>query len=129
MKKTLFKPNSKIGENFDFSKLHEMLLQKINYFYKTYIRHIKKIQNVLDNTKVFEYIRQDVEEFIKNEKEKYSFSSKNLSDKNYSDLDLKNLMIINFFRCLGGRNPFLKSNMAGETMDLFLNQEEKEEEH
>ena len=44
-------------------------------------------------------------------------------------MDIKNLMIVDFFRSLGGRNPFLKSSMQGEKMDMYLKGgEEKEDE-
>lgn len=126
MKKALFKPNSKIGENFELAKFQEMLLKKIHYFYKTYIRHVKKINGVTDNSRVYELIKIDVDEYNeKKEKEKWALNATNLGDKQYDDMDLKNLMIVEFFRELGGRNPFLKMTMQGDKMDMYLNQEDE----
>jgi hypothetical protein len=127
MKKALFKPNSKIFENFEFSKLQEMLLKKINYFYKTYIRYLKRIYNENLNEKIYELIQRDISEYTLKANSRFNLSSTNLAEKIYDDIDLKNLMIIEFFRSLGGINPFLKVTMAGEQMDNYLKQEDEEE--
>jgi hypothetical protein len=130
MKKALFKPTSKIGENFEVAKFQEMMLKKIHFFYKSYIRHLKKLNGVNDNSKVYELIKKDVEEYRETkDKDRYALNVENLSDNQYEDMDIKNLMIVDFFRSLGGRNPFLKSSMQGEKMDMYLNGgEEKEDE-
>jgi hypothetical protein len=123
MKKALFKPNSKVFENFEFSKLQEMLLKKINYFYKTYIRYLKRIYELTDNNKIYEIIKKDVTEF--NQKtEKYNLTSGNLDEKDYDDLDLKNSMIVEFFRNLSGRNPFLKNTIQVDNMENYLNMDD-----
>jgi hypothetical protein len=127
MKKALFKPNSKIGENFEYAKLHEMLLKKINYFYKTYLRYLKKLNGVTDNSRILDLIKKDIEEYKETNLEKYKLSATNLGDKQYEELDLKNLMVVEFFRSLNGRNPFLKSSMQDENMEKYMNQEDKEE--
>jgi hypothetical protein len=124
MKKALFKPNSKVYENFEFSKLQEMLLKKINYFYKTYIRYLKRFYNENDNNKIYDLIQKDIAEGTTNMANKFSFSGANLGQKVYDDLDLKNLMIIDFFRNLGGVNPFLKVTMVGEQMENYLKQDD-----
>jgi len=127
MKKALFKPNSKIFENFEFSKLQEMLLKKINYFYKTYIRYLKRVYDLTDNNKIYEIIKKDVLEF--NQKsDKYNLTSVNLEEKDYDDLDLKNSMIIEFFRNLSGRNPFLKNTIQVDNMDNYLNMDDDNKE-
>jgi hypothetical protein len=128
MKKALFKPTSKIGENFEISKFQEMILKKIHFFYKTYIRHLKKINNINDNSRVYELIKKDVEEYnIKKDKDRYALNTENLSDNQFEDMDIKNLMIVDFFRSLGGRNPFLKSSMQTEKMEMYLNNEKEDE--
>jgi hypothetical protein len=128
MKKALFKPTSKIGENFEISKFQEMILKKIHFFYKTYIRHLKKINNINDNSRVYELIKKDVEEYnLKKDKDRYALNTENLSDNQFEDMDIKNLMIVDFFRSLGGRNPFLKSSMQTEKMELYLNNEKEDE--
>ena len=128
MKKALFKPNSKVFENFEFSKLQEMLLKKINYFYKTYIRYLKRIYELTDNNKIYEVIKKDVTEF--NQKnDKYNLTSVNLDEKDYDDLDLKNSMIIEFFRNLSGRNPFLRNTIQADNMDHYLNMDDNNKEN
>jgi hypothetical protein len=120
MKKALFKPNSKVFENFEFSKLQEMLLKKINYFYKTYIRYLKRIYELNDNNKIYEIILKDVTDF--NQKtDRFNLTSVNLDVKDYDDLDLKNSMIIEFFSNLSGRNPFLKNTIQVDNMENYLN--------
>ena len=128
MKKALFKPTSKIGENFEISKFQEMILKKIHFFYKTYIRHLKKLNNINDNSRVYELIKKDVEEYnLKKDKDRYALNKENLSDSQFEDIDIKNLMIVDFFRSLGGRNPFLKSSLQSEKMELYLNNEKDDE--
>ncbi len=128
MKKALFKPTSKIGENFEISKFQEMILKKIHFFYKTYIRHLKKLNNINDNSRVYELIKKDVEEYnLKKDKDRYALNKENLSDSQFEDIDIKNLMIVDFFRTLGGRNPFLKSSLQSEKMELYLNNEKDDE--
>lgn len=127
MKKALFKPNSKVFENFEFSKLQEMLLKKINYFYKTYIRYLKRINELTDNNKIYEIIKKDVNEF--NQKtDRFNLTSMNLEEKDYDDLDLKNSMIIEFFRNLSGRNPFLKNTIQVDNMENYLNMDDDNKE-
>ena len=127
MKKALFKPNSKIGENFEYSKLNDMLLKKINYFYKTYIRFLKKLNGVSDNTGILDLIEKDVEDYKESSLEKYKLTASNLGEKYYEDLDLKNIMIVEFFRSLKGRNPFLKVSMQEQIIERYMNQAEIDE--
>lgn len=127
MKKALFKPNSKVFENFEFSKLQEMLLKKINYFYKTYIRYLKRIYELTDNNKIYEIIKKDVTDFIQ-KTDSFNLTSVNLDEKDYEDLDLKNSMIIEFFRNLSGRNPFLKNTIQVDNMDNYLNMDDDNKE-
>lgn len=127
MKKALFKPNCKVFENFEFSKLQEMLLKKINYFYKTYIRYLKRIYELTDNNKIYEIIKKDVTDF--NQKtDRFNLTSVNLDEKDYDDLDLKNSMIIEFFRNLSGRNPFLKNTIQVDNMENYLNMDDDNKE-
>lgn len=127
MKKALFKPNSKVFENFEFSKLQEMLLKKINYFYKTYIRYLKRVYELTDNNRIYEIIRKDILEF-KQKTDRFSLTTGNLEEKDYEDLDLKNSMIIEFFRNLSGRNPLLKNTIQADNMDKFLNMDDDNKE-
>ncbi len=127
MKKALFKPTSKVFENFEFSKLQEMLLKKINYFYKTYIRYLKRIYELTDNNKIYEIIKKDVTDF--NQKtDRFNLTTVNLEEKDYDDLDLKNSMIIEFFRNLSGRNPFLKNTIQVDNMENYLNMDDDNKE-
>jgi hypothetical protein len=122
MKKALFKPNSKVFENFEFPKLQEMLLKKINYFYKTYIRYLKKINNTTDNSRIYELINQDINNYNKHQLNRFCLTRENLSETEFDDCDMKNLMIIEFFRGLGGRNPLLKTStiIDKDKMERFL---------
>lgn len=126
MKKALFKPNCKVFENFEFGKLQEMLLKKINYFYKTYIRYLKRIYELNDNNKIYEIIQKDVMDF-KQRINRFNLDAANLEEKEYEDLDLKNSMIIEFFRNLRGRNPFLKDNIQTDNMDKFLDMNDEQD--
>jgi hypothetical protein len=129
MKKALFKPHTKIGENFEICKFNEMLVKKILFFYKTYIRHLKKINNENDNTKIFELINKDIEDYKqKSIREKYDLTVSNLSDNIFEESDIKLLMIVEFFRTLGGRNPFMKAFTQNENFEIILNNENQEEE-
>ena len=119
MKKALFKANCKVFENFEFAKLQEMLLKKINYFYKTYIRHLKRNYGINNNYEIFDVIKKDVLEF-RQKVNRFTLNSNNLEEKEYDDMDLKNSLIIELFRNLNGRNPFLKNNIEGGNMENFL---------
>lgn len=128
MKKALFKPSSKVYENFEYSKLQEMLLQKINYFYKQYIRYLKRMNSISDNSKVYEFIKKDIEDFENSGgfDERNNLTCGNLSEKCYDEMDMKNLMIVDFFRSLKGKNPFLKQDQGDSNMQRLLSQDESE---
>jgi hypothetical protein len=129
MKKALFKPNCKVFENFEFGKLQEMLLKKINYFYKTYIRYLKRIYELNDNNRIYEIIQRDVNEF-RQKINRFNLDANNLEEKEYDDQDLKNSMIIELFRNLKGRNPFLKDHIQTDNMEKFLDMnDDQEKEH
>ncbi len=127
MKKALFKPNTKIGENFELAKFNEMLFKKILFFYKTYIRHLKKLNNEIDNTKIFELINKDIDSYReKSIRQKYDLTASNLSENIFEESDIKLLIIVEFFRGLGGRNPLMKT--LNENFEMILSNENQEEE-
>lgn len=121
MKKALFKPNSKVFENFEYSKLQDMLLKKVNYFHKTYIRYLKRLYGETDNSKIYDLIKNDI---VASESmgDRFKLTSDNLSEKVYNDADLKTLMIVDFFRALKGRNPFMKEIIQADKLDMYLSQ-------
>ena len=88
----------------EINKLNEILFKKINFFYKTYIRYLRRLYNMSDLSNIFEIIKTDIENF-KNRSDPFALTKDNLNDKCYNDLDIKTMLIINFFRELGGNNP------------------------
>jgi hypothetical protein len=57
-----------------------------------------------DLSNIFEIIKTDIDNF-KNRADPFSLTKDNLNDKCYNDLDIKTMLIVNFFRELGGNNP------------------------
>ncbi|MCQ2817823.1 MAG: hypothetical protein MJ252_11210 [archaeon] len=128
--------NQNINQNntqVDIPKLNDSLVKKLNFFYKTYIRHLKKTYNLPDLSTIFDIIKKDIEEYNK-ESEIFSLTFDNVNNKYYSDMDVKSYLIINFFRELEGKNP-LQEIKSVEEMTQFLsnnptiNQEIEEGEH
>ena len=118
-------PNSG-NSNVDVNKVNELLLKKVNYFYKTYIRYLKKAYSLTDMTKIFEIINQDVAQY-KNRADPFAFTIANISDKFYDDLDTKTFLIIDFFRDLGGVNPLIKTQTYDMMEQIMSNNHQEED--
>jgi hypothetical protein len=113
--------SSKVFENFEFDKLQDMLLKKINYFYKIYIRQLKK--NFPEINNLNDLIKIDIEEYQKNKSTKFNLDYENLSKKDDYEMNIETLLIMDFFREFDGINPLLK-NQKSNKLDLNnLNQE------
>ena len=97
------KEKNAFSEN-EINKLNGILFKKINFFYKTYIRYLRRVYNMTDLSNIFEIIKTDIDNF-KNRADPFSLTKDNLNDKCYNDLDIKTMLIVNFFRELGGNNP------------------------
>ena len=108
MKKAVFKSNAKVCDYESNSKLNELLVKKILYFYKLYARYLVTKYNAVFSQ---ELIEKDLEDYNKHENKikefslmkSFSYTNENLGN----DDDLKKLMTINLFRNLSGRNPFI----------------------
>ena len=118
-------PNSG-NSNVDVNKVNELLLKKVNYFYKTYIRYLKKAYSLTDMTKIFDIINQDVTQY-KNRADPFAFTITNISDKFYDDLDTKTFLIIDFFRDLGGVNPLIKTQTYDMMEQIMSNNHQEED--
>lgn len=98
-----------------------MLLKKVNYFYKIYIRQLKK--NYPDINNINDLIKIDIEEYQKNKLKKFSLDYENLSKKEDYEMNIETLLIMDFFREFEGINPLLK-NQKSNKLDLNnLNQD------
>ena len=106
-------------------QLNEELLKKLNYFYKIYIRYLKKIYNVTENAKLLEMIKNDTEIYnnTKYENDFYSFTKFNLSNKYYDDCDIKTELIVKLFRDLNGEHPLRNINTVQELEILMSNKD------
>ena len=80
----------------DIQKLNENLVKKINYFYKIYIRYIKKSYALANLSTIIDAIQQDID-LYKNRKDPFALTTSNLSENIYDDLDTKTFLIIDFF--------------------------------
>ena len=72
--------NNAIFNQENLIQLNEELLKKINYFYKIYIRYLKKIYNVTESSKLLDMIKEDTDIYnsTKYENDFYSFTKFNL---------------------------------------------------
>jgi hypothetical protein len=106
-------------------QLNEELLKKMNYFYKIYIRYLKKIYNITDSTKLLDMIKEDTEIYnsTKYENDFYSFTKFNLSNKYYEDCDIKTELIVKLFRDLNGEHPLRNINTSQELEILMSNKD------
>ncbi len=86
-----------------------MLLKKINYFYKIYIRQLKKNYPEINN--INDLIKIDIEEYQKNKSKKFNLDYENLSKKDDYEMNIETLLIMDFFREFDGINPLLKINL------------------
>ena len=117
--------NNAIFNQENLIQLNEELLKKINYFYKIYIRYLKKIYNITDSTKLLEMIKEDTEVYnsTKYENDFYSFTKFNLSNKYYDDCDIKTELIVKLFRDLNGEHPLRNINTSQELEILMSNKD------
>ena len=117
--------NNAIFNQENLIQLNEELLKKINYFYKIYIRYLKKIYNITDSTKLLDMIKEDTEIYnsTKYENDFYSFTKFNLSNKYYDDCDIKTELIVKLFRDLNGEHPLRNINISQELEILMSNKD------
>ena len=85
-----------------------MLLKKLNYFYKIYLRHIKKLYP--DITNMNELVAEDIKDYHTYKDTKFNLDVENLSRKIDYEMNIENLLILDFFREMDGRNPLAKNN-------------------
>ena len=119
--KLFIRSNSKVFENFEFDKLQEMLLKKINYFYKIYIRQLKK--NFPDLNSINDLLIKDIDEYKKNKITQYNLDYDNLSKRDDYEMNIETLLIMGFFREFDGRNPLIKNQISNKIDLNNLNQE------
>lgn len=110
----------------DIQKLNENLVKKINYFYKIYIRYIKKSYALANLSTIIDAIQQDID-LYKNRKDPFALTTSNLSENIYDDLDTKTFLIIDFFRELGGLNPLFKEASSPEKIEELMSNQHQEE--
>ena len=117
--------NNTIFTQDNLLQLNEELLKKLNYFYKIYIRYLKKIYNVSDSSKLIEIIKTDSKDYLnsKYENDFYSFTKYNLSSKYYADCDIKTELIVKLFRDLNGEHPLRNINNPQELEILMSNKD------
>ena len=117
--------NNAIFNQENLIQLNEELLKKINYFYKIYIRYLKKIYNITDSAKLLDMIKEDTEIYnsTKYENDFYSFTKFNLSNKYYDDCDIKTELIVKLFRDLNGEHPLRNINTSQELEILMSNKD------
>ena len=96
-----------------------MLIKKIDYFYKIYLRQLKRQYPEILSLR--ELIDIDVNESLTFYENKFSMSKSSLQNKIYWDQDLQVLMILDFFRFFKGMNPFVKNfNNNQDTTNINL---------
>ena len=117
--------NNAILSQENLMQLNEELLKKMNYFYKIYIRYLKKIYNVTESSKLLDMIKEDIEIYnsTKYENDFYSFTKFNLSNKYYDDCDIKTELIVKLFRDLNGEHPLRNINTYQELEILMSNKD------
>jgi len=103
MKKAFFKPNIKVTDWETKDKLQQLLIKKLNYFYKLYSRILNQKYGIPFSTELIELD-------LKQCGEKESFDIMKAEDY-YGEIefepDLKKLMVLNFFRGISGLNPLV----------------------
>ena len=106
-------------------QLNETLLKKLNYFYKVYVRYLRKIYNITESSKSLEMIKNDIEIYNNNkyENDYYSFTKQNLSNKFYDDCDIKTELIVKLFRDLNGEHPLRPISNYHELEILMSNKD------
>ena len=115
------RPTSKVYENFEFDKLQEMLVKKISYFYKIYIRQLKK--NYPDFNNINDLLKTDIEEYNKKKLTQYNLDYNNLSKNDDYEMNIETLLIMDFFREFESRNPLIKDQKVSKIDLSSINQE------
>ena len=102
-------------------QMNEDLLKKLNYFYKVYVRYLKKIYNITDSSKLIDMIKNDTEYYNQNKYQNdfYSFTKFNLSNKYYDDCDIKTELIVKLFRDLNGEHP-LRNITTNQELEILM---------
>ena len=117
--------NNNIFTEENLIQLNETLLKKLNYFYKVYVRYLKKIYNITEPTKSLEMIKNDIDIYNNNKysNDFYSFTKQNLSNKYYDDCDIKTELIVKLFRDLDGEHPLRPISNYHELEILMSNKD------
>ena len=116
--------NNAVFNQENLIQLNEELLKKLNYFYKIYIRYLKKIYNITESSKLLEMIKNDIEIYNNStSNDFYSFTKANLSSKYYDDCDIKTELIVKLFRDLNGEHPLRNLNTVQELEILMSNKD------
>ena len=119
--------NNNVFTEDNLIQLNETLLKKLNYFYKVYVRYLKKIYNITEPTKSLEMIKNDIDIYNNNKysNDFYSFTKQNLSNKYYDDCDIKTELIVKLFRDLDGEHPLRPISNYHE-LELFMSNKDTE---
>ncbi len=119
------KENNNIFNEDNLVQLNETLLKKLNYFYKVYVRYLRKIYNITESSKSLEMIKNDIDIYnnTKYTNDFYSFTKQNLSNKFYDDCDIKTELIVKLFRDLDGEHPLRPISNYHELEILMSNKD------
>ena len=117
--------NNNVFNQDNLIQLNEILLKKLNYFYKVYVRYLKKIYNITESSESLKMIKNDVEIYNNNKysNDYYSFTKQNLSNKYYEDCDIKTELIVKLFRDLDGEHPLRPISNYHELEILMSNKD------
>lgn len=119
------KENNNTFTQENLIQLNETLLKKLNYFYKVYVRYLRKLYNITESSKSLEMIKNDVEIYNQNkyENDYYAFTKQNLSNKFFDDIDIKTELIVKLFRDLNGEHPLRPISNYHELEILMSNKD------
>ena len=117
--------NNNVFNDKGLIQLNETLLKKLNYFYKVYVRYLRKVYNITESSKSLDMIKNDIEIYNNNkfQNDFYSFTKQNLSNKFYDDCDIKTELIVKLFRDLGGEHPLRPISNYHELEILMSNKD------
>ena len=117
--------NNNVFNEENLIQLNETLLKKLNYFYKVYVRYLRKIYNITESAKSLDMIKNDIEIYNNNkfQNDFYSFTKQNLSNKFYDDCDIKTELIVKLFRDLEGEHPLRPISNYHELEILMSNKD------
>ena len=120
------KENNNVFNEENLIQLNETLLKKLNYFYKVYVRYLKRINNITEASSL-EMIKKDVEIYnnTKYTNDFYSFTKENLSNKYYDYCDIKTELIVKLFRDLNGEHP-LRSITNNHELEILMSNKDTE---